>query len=128
MAPLVLHADDDVSMIKRSHASDCYYLRESFAGVVAGVTTDLIFYGLDSYKTQSQSRMVDVRRLYRGALPTIVLGTVPQMALFFGIYEAVKLRCQGVGQSSAVLLASFIASIPASLIGVPSDVIKKVTA
>ena len=102
------------------------------AGSTAGFSTDVLFYGLDSYKTQSQTdlgkRGLDIRRLFRGMVPLTLLGTVPSFGIFFAIYEPAKKWCGdalGLADFQAVGIAAFLGGVPASLAAVPSDVVKK---
>jgi hypothetical protein len=104
------------------------------AGSTAGFSTDVIFYGLDSYKTQRQQTnagkmgAVDVRRLFRGMIPLTVMGTVPSFGIFFAVYEPLKKWCAesaGLGGAASVCVAAFFGDAPASLAAVPSDVVKK---
>jgi hypothetical protein len=59
-----------------------------------------------------------------------LLGSAPTFGSFFALYQPIKsilLQPQALGghQDVAVLLASLGAGVPSSLIGVPSDVLKK---
>ena len=49
------------------------------AGAAAGAATDSVLYGLDSWKSQLQSRkgQVDTRRLFRGVGAVAVFGSAP---------------------------------------------------
>ena len=104
---------------------------EAAAGSSAGLATDSIFYGLDSYKVQKQQLggQVNVRHLFRGLLPLTMMGTVPSFGMFFFFYEPCKrvlADVYGLSDSASVALASFAAGLPASLIYVPADTVKKV--
>jgi hypothetical protein len=104
---------------------------EAAAGSSAGLATDSIFYGLDSYKVQKQQPggHVNVRNLFRGLLPLSMMGTVPSFGVFFLVYEPCKralAEVYGVGDSASVALASLVAGVPASLVYVPADTVKKV--
>mmetsp|Transcript_48848 Transcript_48848/g.98296 ORF Transcript_48848/g.98296 Transcript_48848/m.98296 type:complete len:293 (+) Transcript_48848:59-937(+) len=103
--------------------------REATAGAVAGFATDSIFFGLDSYKTMNQveAKQVKVSRLFRGLLPVTLMGTAPSVGCFFAIYELTKQIAaeQGLSVSSSVFVASLLGAFPASLVAVPSDVVKK---
>jgi hypothetical protein len=106
-----------------------WYAREAVAGGVAGLATDSIFFGLDSYKTQRQvqGKHVELSRLFRGILPVTLMGTAPSLGCFFASYELVKRLSsqQGLSAASSVFVASALAGIPSSLVAVPSDVVKK---
>lgn len=101
------------------------------AGFVAGGTTEFLFYGVDSYKTQRQAGAGGGRStfagLFRGVGPVIALGSAPCLALFFYSYDTSSrlLRERGVDDASATLVASIVGAVPASLMGNPSDVLKK---
>jgi len=104
---------------------------EAAAGSSAGLATDSIFYGLDSYKVQKQQLggQVNVRHLFRGLLPLTMMGTVPSFGTFFFFYEPCKRALAdvyGLSDGASVALASFAAGVPASLIYVPADTVKKV--
>lgn len=102
------------------------------AGSAAGFSTDVIFYGLDSLKTQQQQQQqkaaINIRRLFRGMFPLSIAGTVPSFGIFFAIYETSKDALQrkfGINNTFACSIAALLAGIPSSLAAVPSDVIKK---
>lgn len=101
------------------------------SGSAAGILTELIFYGLDSYKIARQAgEQVQPSRLFRGAVPLAVLGSGPSFGVFFFLYtwssEQLRLRLDGVADPSvAVLCASAVSAVPASLVGVPADFVKK---
>lgn len=102
---------------------------DAIAGSTAGLLTDTIFYGLDSYKVQLQSSSsgkVDYKRVFSGILQLPLIGTVPSLFVFFSIYEPIKKYASDIGGDFAgVLAASILAGAPSSFVGVPSDVIKK---
>lgn len=85
-----------------------------------------MFYGADSYKAQLQSgQSVQARRMLRGLVSISLIGNGPSLAFFFATYDGLK-RQPWVGDSSfGVLLASMICAVPASLIAVPGDTLKK---
>ena len=110
--------------------------REATASAGAGITVDSVFYSLDSYKTQAQSAggtksfgLKEFRGLFRGFLPVVATGTAPSFAVFFSLYEPLKLSLQRDGRdaqnSAAVLATSGICAVPASIVAVPSDVLNK---
>lgn len=107
-----------------------------------------VFYGLDSYKTHKQSSPAqsslgqkfgirEFRGLFRGFLPVVASGSAPSFATFFALYVPIKSALQSIeaglwpGQdqgtafSFGVLGASLVCAVPASLVAVPSDTIKK---
>lgn len=105
-------------------------------GSIAGMMTDTLFYGVDSYKVHAQARaeldgrILSFSRLFRGLVPSICLGALPTYAMFFMFYQPIKSKVdkiQGPGGSQAVsvVAASLVASVPSSLVYVPADVIKK---
>jgi hypothetical protein len=94
--------------------------------------TETIFYGIDSYKTlvQQNQKNFNISRLFRGFIPVVGLGTLPQFAVFFGVYEPVKQNLEAVGSphlsgATAASIAAVIAGVPSCLVGVPTDVVKK---
>jgi hypothetical protein len=105
--------------------------REAAAGLVAGAATDAAFYSVDGYKAQLQSGMgrhvVDIGRMCRGLVSLSLVVNAPSLAFFFASYEAVKQAgAPGFGDSAAgVLAASALCAVPASLISVPGDTLKK---
>mmetsp|Transcript_22099 Transcript_22099/g.32199 ORF Transcript_22099/g.32199 Transcript_22099/m.32199 type:complete len:271 (+) Transcript_22099:135-947(+) len=100
---------------------------DAMAGGFAGAFTELIFYSIDSMKVQSQAgSKLDFKRLFRGAVPISFLGSFPSMFVFFGVFSPCKELFSSNGYSSGgVLAASFAAAVPSSIIGIPSDVLKK---
>lgn len=98
-------------------------------GAAAGAATDSVLYGLDSWKSQLQSRQgqVDTRRLFRGVGAMAIFGSAPAFGVFFGLYAPLKALASDAGASPAmaVAAASATAAVPSSLIAVPADVVKK---
>lgn len=96
-------------------------------GSLAGVSTELIFYGLDSYKVTKQAgKSVKFNRLFTGALPIALSGSGPAFAVFFSCYHTVRDLTQNSQYASmSVLIASALSAIPYSFVGVPADVCKK---
>lgn len=107
--------------------------REAVASGVAGISVETFFYGLDSYKTRVQSGVkvagvAQFRGLFRGLLPVVMTGSAPSFATFFSLYEPLKIvLADGNSEASkrSILLASAVCAVPASLVAVPSDVLKK---
>ena len=149
---------------------------EAMGGAVAGALADAILYGVDSAKVQSQQATTTtttssstsstsirtsgtsstrsgaggrtgIRILFRGLVPTILLGSVPSLGGFFFLYAPIKQyiidnnnhNTSSISNSSSngnsnssgaatwwlLPLASGVCAIPATLLGVPADVIKK---
>lgn len=100
------------------------------SAALAGILTDVIFYGLDSYKVMLQAgEHVKVSKLFRGALPVAIMGSGPSFGAFFICYNPIRNVLNerlGPGQESiSVLVASIIAGVPSSIVAVPADVVKK---
>jgi solute carrier family 25 S-adenosylmethionine transporter 26 len=101
---------------------------QSSSGALAGITADMVFYGLDSYKVMKQAgEKFQMRRLFRGMVPVAILGSGPSFALFFGVYSFAKDKLErSTGDSkTSVLIASILGGIPSSLVAVPADLLKK---
>ncbi len=75
--------------------------QEAIASAGAGITVDSVFYALDSFKTQLQSRqgaaqgqrrfgLAEFRGLFRGFLPVVASGSAPSFAVFFSLYETIR--------------------------------------
>ncbi|KAG6009119.1 hypothetical protein E4U21_003188 [Claviceps maximensis] len=121
------------------------YLHSMFAGGIGGSTGDLLMHSLDTVKTRQQGdpntpskytslgrsyytiwRQEGVRRgLYGGWIPALG-GSFPGTVLFFGTYEWSKrfLIDHGLQQHLAYLTAGFIGDLAASVVYVPSEVLK----
>mmetsp|Transcript_14934 Transcript_14934/g.30776 ORF Transcript_14934/g.30776 Transcript_14934/m.30776 type:complete len:283 (+) Transcript_14934:223-1071(+) len=109
-------------------------LAEAAGGAAAGLVADSVLYAVDSAKVRAQSvpktgTSAGLRILFRGIVPSILLGSVPVFGSFFLLYAPVRevLCHSSPGQNNAIFLpvASVCAAVPATIIGVPSDVIKK---
>jgi solute carrier family 25 protein 38 len=105
-------------------------LAEAAGGAAAGVVADSVLYALDSAKVRAQSTPVvgstaGMSILFRGLAPTILLGSVPVFGSFFLFYAPLRDTLQERGQLQLIPLASVVCAIPATIIGVPSDVLKK---
>jgi solute carrier family 25 (mitochondrial S-adenosylmethionine transporter), member 26 len=115
---------------------------EGVSGAAAGVVTELIFYGLDTYKVMMQAgKPFNMSRLFKGAVPMALMGSAPSFGVFFAVYNPVKnvLENQlrgahqgaatgagaGVASSMIVLAASVAGGVPSSIVAVPADVLKK---
>jgi hypothetical protein len=69
---------------------------------------------------------VNFNNLFKGLAPSIALGTVPSFVLFFGLYTPTKAYLEQLGSAPrAILVASALCALPASLVAVPADVLKK---
>merc|ERR1711904_299731 len=68
---------------------------------------------------------IKLRRLTRGLLSLSLTGSAPSIAAFFVLYSPLKRAVDGTGIYGGVLAASAIAAVPASLVAVPADVVKK---
>jgi len=114
-------------------------LQNGFAGAAAGMSAEMIVYGLDSYKVMKQSKQstFQVSRIFRGVFASALTGAVPSFGLFFAIYAPTKhgmekvIQRTGTSNSADIIsvvpsiVASFIGGIPASLVAIPADVVKK---
>lgn len=108
-------------------------LAEAAGGATAGVIVDTVLYALDSAKVRQQSESVrtggsggGIRILFRGIAPTIALGSLPVFGTFFFLYAPLRdLILHHSEYATCLPFASAICAIPATLVGVPSDVLKK---
>lgn len=121
------------------------YLHAMIAGGIGGTTGDLLMHSLDTVKTRQQGdphippkyasmstaystilRQEGIRRgLYGGLLPAL-LGSFPGTLIFFGTYEYSKRHMidAGVNPQLAYLTGGFLADLAASIVYVPSEVLK----
>ena len=83
--------------------------REAAASAGAGITVDSVFYSLDSYKTHAQTAkgagkfgLTEFRGLFRGFVPVVLSGSAPSFAVFFSLYEPLKLSLQSSAAQSSV--------------------------
>jgi predicted membrane protein len=102
----------------------------ALSAIGAGILTEVIFYGLDSYKVMKQAaEPIRMSRLFKGVVPLSVLGSGPYFGTFFICYNPIRNTFDdkfGRGfESTSVLLASVFSAVPASILAVPADVIKK---
>lgn len=108
-------------------------LAEAAGGATAGVIADSVLYAIDSAKVRQQSESIQssngksagIRILFRGMVPTILLGSVPVFGTFFFLYAPLREMLHHSMYDSLLPLASAGCAIPATLVGIPSDVIKK---
>ncbi len=101
---------------------------EAVSGIGAGVISDIVFYALDSHKVLRQNNQRgSFLSLFRGILPVLTLGSAPSFGIFFVAYYPTKVHLTRVTGNDhvAVVGASVVAGVPSSLLGVPSDVLKK---
>ncbi|ODA77963.1 hypothetical protein RJ55_06566 [Drechmeria coniospora] len=121
------------------------YLHSMIAGGIGGSTGDLLMHSLDTVKTRQQGdpniptrypslgqsyytiwRQEGIRRgLYGGWIPALS-GSFPGTVLFFGTYEWSKrfLIDHGLQHHLAYLSAGFLGDLAASVVYVPSEVLK----
>ena len=101
------------------------------AGAIAGAAVELALYPLDTIKTRLQAARggsrVNFKHLYKGVGGNL-LGAVPACAVFFAVYEPVKVMLMpDLGGSQPIgvhLLAATTGGLAASMIRVPTEVIK----
>ena len=105
---------------------------EATGGAAAGIVADTVLYAIDSLKIQAQHKSSsaalstgNISVLFRGFLPTILLGSVPVFGTFFFCYAPLRVTLQEKGFDNFIPIASAFCAIPATVIGVPADVIKK---
>ncbi|KAK4091072.1 hypothetical protein Purlil1_4652 [Purpureocillium lilacinum] len=121
------------------------YLHAMIAGGIGGSTGDLLMHSLDTVKTRQQGdpnipskytslgrsyytiwRQEGIRRgLYGGWIPALG-GSFPGTVLFFGTYEWSKrfLIDHGLQHHLSYLSAGFLGDLAASIVYVPSEVLK----
>ncbi|KAI1660073.1 mitochondrial carrier [Daldinia decipiens] len=121
------------------------YIHTMLAGGLGGTTGDMLMHSLDTVKTRQQGdphmppkytslgssyytilRQEGIRRgLYGGWLPAM-MGSFPGTVLFFGTYEWSKRHMLDYGLQSHIsyLLAGFLGDFAASIVYVPSEVLK----
>ncbi|KKA29631.1 hypothetical protein TD95_000678 [Thielaviopsis punctulata] len=121
------------------------YLHAMLAGGLGGSTGDMLMHSLDTVKTRQQGdphfpprygslgssyytiwRQEGIRRGLYGGWQAALLGSFPGTVLFFGSYEYSKrlLIDVGVQQHVSYLTAGFIGDLAASIVYVPSEVLK----
>jgi len=101
---------------------------DALAGATAGVTTDVIFYALDSYKIMKQNNQpIRPANLLRGVLPNVLMGSATSFGIFFGLYNVSKRKLDAMRCSSgmSVLISSIVAGVPSSFVAIPADTVKK---
>mmetsp|Transcript_5135 Transcript_5135/g.9710 ORF Transcript_5135/g.9710 Transcript_5135/m.9710 type:complete len:284 (-) Transcript_5135:348-1199(-) len=116
---------------KANELSSRTLLGNMAAGGVAGVMVEAILFPLDTIKTrlqaQSKGGVSLLSGIYKGLPATLF--AFPASALFFGVYEPVKTSLEHKVPESASVVAHFgaaaAAGVAASLIRVPSEVVKQ---
>ncbi|KAJ5665398.1 uncharacterized protein N7477_007846 [Penicillium maclennaniae] len=121
------------------------YLHAMLAGGIGGCCGDMLMHSLDTVKTRQQgdptfppkytsmgSSYATIYRqeglcrgLYSGVTPAF-LGSFPGTVIFFGVYEFTKrlMLDSGINPSVAYLSGGFFADLAASVVYVPSEVLK----
>ncbi|KAL1964423.1 hypothetical protein VTN77DRAFT_6981 [Rasamsonia byssochlamydoides] len=121
------------------------YLYSMLAGGIGGTSGDMLMHSLDTVKTRQQGdphippkytsmsssymtifRQEGIRRgLYSGVTPAL-LGSFPGTLIFFGVYEYTKRHMidAGIAPTLSYLTSGFVADLAASVIYVPSEVLK----
>jgi solute carrier family 25 S-adenosylmethionine transporter 26 len=100
------------------------------AGAVAGATVEAALYPIDTIKTRLQAARggmpISWGGLYRGLAGNLA-GCLPASALFMGVYEPVKraVLAEGGSPFAAQFLAATAAGTAASLVRVPTEVVKQ---
>lgn len=106
-------------------------LAESAGGAAAGIVADSVLYAIDSAKVRAQHKSAaslsvgNISILFRGLAPTVLLGSLPVFGSFFLFYAPLRVVLQEHGYEQLLPLASAICAVPATVVGVPADVIKK---
>ncbi|KAL2825305.1 mitochondrial carrier domain-containing protein [Aspergillus cavernicola] len=121
------------------------YLHAMLAGGTGGTCGDMLMHSLDTVKTRQQgdphfppryTSMTSsyatiyrqegiLRGLYGGVTPAL-LGSFPGTLIFFGVYEFMKRKMldAGINPNVAYLSGGFFADLAASVVYVPSEVLK----
>lgn len=106
-------------------------LAESAGGAAAGIVADSVLYAIDSAKVRSQNRAAaslsvgNVSILFRGLGTTVMLGSVPVFGSFFLFFAPIRVKLQEHDYDHLLPMASALCAVPATVIGVPADVLKK---
>ncbi|RMZ81225.1 hypothetical protein DV737_g2704, partial [Chaetothyriales sp. CBS 132003] len=121
------------------------YLHAMLAGGIGGTSGDILMHSLDTVKTRQQAdphwppkyttlsasystifRQEGVRRGLYGGFTAAMLGSFPGTVIFFGTYEWCKraMLDRGIMPSVSYLASGFIADLAASVVYVPSEVLK----
>ncbi|KAH8423638.1 putative mitochondrial carrier protein [Aspergillus melleus] len=138
------HAQDAASIADEEEPRPPY-LHAMLAGGTGGTCGDMLMHSLDTVKTRQQgdphfppkytsmtSSYATIYRqegffrgLYGGVTPAF-LGSFPGTVTFFGVYEFTKRRMldAGINPNLAYLSGGFFADLAASIVYVPSEVLK----
>ncbi|KAI2794195.1 putative mitochondrial carrier [Penicillium oxalicum] len=121
------------------------YLHAMLAGGTGGTCGDMLMHSLDTVKTRQQgdpnipprytSMTASYATIYRqegffrglyGGVTPAALGSFPGTVIFFGCYEFTKRAMidAGINQNIAYLSGGFFADLAASIVYVPSEVLK----
>ncbi|KAL9114510.1 MAG: hypothetical protein Q9227_001591 [Pyrenula ochraceoflavens] len=121
------------------------YWHNMLCGGIGGTSGDLLMHSLDTVKTRQQGdphmppkyttmsssyttifRQEGIRRGLYGGVEAAMLGSFPGTVIFFGAYEYCKRNMldRGINPSVSYLTAGFIADFAASVVYVPSEVLK----
>ncbi|CAL0325167.1 unnamed protein product [Lupinus luteus] len=112
------------------------FLRSLFEGVIAGGTAGVVvetaLYPIDTIKTRLQAARGGEKLVFKGlysGLAGNLVGVLPASALFVGVYEPMKQKLLRVFPENlsafAHLTAGALGGIAASLIRVPTEVVKQ---
>ncbi|KAM7216180.1 hypothetical protein V8F06_008397 [Rhypophila decipiens] len=148
LPPLIMPSESKQKMKdheEEEHHGRAPYLHTMLAGGLGGTCGDMLMHSLDTVKTRQQGdphippkytslgssyytifRQEGIRRgLYGGWLPAL-MGSFPGTVLFFGSYEFSKRHMldYGVQPHLAYLASGFIGDLAASIVYVPSEVLK----
>ncbi|KAJ5619491.1 Mitochondrial carrier protein [Penicillium lagena] len=138
-------AKDGVLSVTEEEEPRPPYLHAMLAGGTGGTCGDVLMHSLDTVKTRQQgdpnfppryASMTSsyatiyrqeglMRGLYSGVTPAL-LGSFPGTVIFFGVYEATKRQMldSGFNPNVAYLSGGFVADLAASIVYVPSEVLK----
>ncbi len=113
-----------------SEISSPAFLTALCSGAVAGLTTDLALYPIDTLKTRYQSSQGFVKAggfngVYKG-VTAVGAGSAPGAALFFVVYERMKqvLADRTTQPHHSHMLAACAGEVSACLVRVPTEVVK----
>ncbi|RAK94929.1 putative mitochondrial carrier protein [Aspergillus ibericus CBS 121593] len=138
------HAQNSASLVDEEEPRPPY-LHAMLAGGTGGTCGDMLMHSLDTVKTRQQgdphfppkytsmtSSYATIYRqeglfrgLYGGVTPAL-FGSFPGTVIFFGVYEFTKRKMldAGINANVAYLSGGFFADLAASVVYVPSEVLK----